>query len=221
MLRNGTDLWAALSVLERQDFGSDIRAMTTKMIEQVSVGAALEDIIGNEDRFPLVVRFALTSGRASGRIPETLIALADTLEQAANLGLTLSSIAPESPIDFDVSASYAPVVRLVNKILWDASRQQATAVHVRASESRRHTSIEFRVGDEWREAVDLPIDLLGPICRRLCIMAGINWALKRPALGTLRVGEREEDVRGTVQFVPGDSELDQEVRVALSQPNET
>jgi hypothetical protein len=75
--------------------------------------------------------------------------------------------------------------------------------------------VDLCIGGEWRELVQLPGDLLGPICRRLCIMAGINWVLKQPALGTLRVGERDTDVRGAVQFLPGESEAEHEVRVTL------
>ena len=37
------------------------------------------------------------------------------------------------------------------------------------------------------EIVKLPLDVLGPICRRVCIMAQINWWSKEPALGTLTV----------------------------------
>jgi type II secretory ATPase GspE/PulE/Tfp pilus assembly ATPase PilB-like protein len=191
--------------------------MTGEMIERVSLGAALEDLVGAQDGFPLVVRFALGSGRAGGRVPETLLALADALDQAAELGMALSDAALVSSTDAAWVPDRAPVVRLVDKLLWDAAQQQAGEVRIRAAEGTHAVALEFRVGGEWRAVTDLPIDLLGPICRRLCVMAGINWALKQPALGTLRVGDRETDVRGTVQFMPGESERDHEVRVTLAE----
>jgi type II secretory ATPase GspE/PulE/Tfp pilus assembly ATPase PilB-like protein len=217
MLRNGTDLAAALSVLECQDFSRPLRAMTTEMIGQASRGAGAEDLIAmHAEVFPVVVRCALGSGRAGGRVPETLVALADALHQASELGMTLSAPADEPSADPGAVVDQAPVVRLVNKMLWDAAEQKASEVHIHASESAEALALDFRMHGEWRTFAELPLDLLGPVCRRLCIMAGINWVLKQPSLGTLRVGEREDDVRGTVQFLPGDSEAEYEVRVTLA-----
>ena len=219
MLRNGTDLGAALSILECQEFEAPIRAMTSRMIEQASIGATAEEVIADEaEAFPPVVRFALLSGRAGGRTPETLVALADALAQAADLGMALGIVPPDSTSEAEAGSGQAPLVRLVSKLLWDAGQQNATEIHVHASEQREMACVDLRIEGEWREVARLPVDLLGPICRRLCIMAGINWVLKQPALGTLRVGERDTDVRGAVQFLPGDSELDHEVRVTLAGP---
>jgi type II secretory ATPase GspE/PulE/Tfp pilus assembly ATPase PilB-like protein len=216
MLRNGTDLGAALSILECQDFDASIRAMTTKMIEQAAIGATTEEVIADQGgAFPPVVRFALLSGRAGGRTPETLVALADALAQAADLGMTLEIVVPNATDEAERASGQAPIVRLVNKILWDAGQQEASEIHVHASEGRNTTCVDLCIGGEWSELTQLPGDVLGPICRRLCIMAGINWVLKQPALGTLRVGERDTDVRGAVQFLPGESEAEYQVRVTL------
>jgi len=216
MLRNGTDLGAALSILECQDFEASIRTMTSKMIEQAAIGATAEEVIADQaEAFPPVVRFALLSGRAGGRTPETLVALADALAQAADLGMDLGIVAPDVTAEMEGGSGHAPLVRLVNKLLWDAAQQEATEIHIHTSEGRDTTCVDLCIGGEWSEVAQLPGDLLGPICRRLCIMAGINWVLKQPALGTLRVGERDTDVRGAVQFLPGESEAEHEVRVTL------
>jgi len=218
MLRNGTDLGAALSILERQDFDVSIRTMTTKMIEQTAIGATTEEVIADQgEAFPPIVRFAVLSGRAGGRTPETLVSLADALAQAADLGMELGIVVPDAPEGPEPAFGHAPVVRLVNKLLWDAGQQEASEIHVHASEGRDVTCVDLCIDGEWREVAQLPADLLGPICRRLCIMAGINWVLKQPALGTLRVGERDSDVRGAVQFLPGESEAEHEVRVTLGE----
>jgi len=160
----------------------------------------------------------LLSGRAGGRTPETLVSLADALAQAADLGMELGIVVPDIAADLEAGSGNAPLVRLVNKLLWDAGQHEATEIHVHASEGRDGTCVDLCIDGQWREVAQLPADLLGPICRRLCIMAGINWVLKQPALGTLRVGERDTDVRGAVQFLPGESEAEHEVRVTLGGP---
>jgi len=218
MLRNGTDLVAALSVLEAQDFSKPLRTMTTEMIEQASGEAGIEDLVScRAEVFPPVVVFALRSGQAAQRIPETLLGLADALERAADLGMTL--LAPAAPADAPVGTDQAPVIRIVNSVLRQAAKVKASEVHLHASDDGRQTQVECRVRGEWQEMAELPLDLLGPMCRRICVMAGINWALKQPALGTLRIGQRDEDTRGTVQFVPGEHELEYQVRVTLGEPN--
>ncbi|MGQ9731213.1 MAG: type II secretion system F family protein [Candidatus Zipacnadales bacterium] len=214
MLRNGTDLVAALSILEQQAFSRSIRAMTTEMIAQASSEAGIEDLFANRgDIFPPVVIFTLRAGQASQRIPDVLIGLADVMEQAADLGMSL-----ELPLESEqemVTVDQIPVVRIVNSILRQAAQAGATEVLIHASEEGTHTRVECTVDGVVHELLELPIDTLGVICRRICVMAGINWALKQPGLGTLRLGQRAGDLSGAVQFLPGNSELEHQVRVTL------
>jgi type II secretory ATPase GspE/PulE/Tfp pilus assembly ATPase PilB-like protein len=218
MLRNGTDLAAALAVLEQQDFSRPLRAMTTEMIEEASAEAGLEDLISaRADVFPAVVAFALRSGRAGERVPETLLALADALDRAADLGMTLAP--PGEAANAAPSPEGAPVVRMVNSILRQAAKAKASEVRIHASEAREYTLVECSVNGERVELAELPLDLLGPICRRICVMAGINWALRQPALGTLRLGQREGDLQGAVRFLPGDEESGHRVGVTLTHPS--
>lgn len=218
MLRNGTDLAAALSVLEQQDFSRPIRAMTGEMIEAAAAEAGLDDLIaGRPDVFPAVVTFALRAGHAGQRLPETLLGLADVLDQAAELGMSL--VPPADAAQAAPDPQGAPVVRMVNSILREAAKAGASEVRVQASEAREHTLVEGWVGGDWLELGQLPPDLLGPICRRLCVMAGINWALRQPALGALRLGQREGDLRGAVRFLPGENDLEHRISVTLAQPS--
>jgi len=216
-LRNGTDLTAALSILEQQDFSPQIRAMTTEMIEEAANDSGVEDLISaRPDVFPAIVGFALRSGHAAERLPETLLALADALDRAADLGMALMPSAEAS--DAVPAPEGAPVVRMVNSILRQASKAGASEVRVQASNTRRHTLVECSVRGDWVELAELPSDLLGPICRRICVMAGINWVLKQPSLGTLRVGQREGDLQGAVRFLPGDDESGHRISVTLAEP---
>ncbi len=217
MLRNGTDLAAALSVLEKQDFDRPIRAMTTEMIEEVSAEAGLEDVIAaRADVFPPVVAFALRSGRAGERLPETLLALADALDRAADLGMSLTP--PGEAAGAVPAPEGAPVVRMVDSILRQAAKAKADEVRINASDARDCTLVECSVNGEWVELARLSLDLLGPLCRRICVMAGINWVLKQPALGTLRLGQREGDLQGAVRFLPGDEEPGHRVSVTFVDP---
>ena len=91
MLRTGTDLVAALSVLERQDFSPELRSMTTEMVEQADEEVGVEGLIAcRADVFPPVAVFALRAGQGRHRVPETLITLADCFAQAGDIGMTLS-----------------------------------------------------------------------------------------------------------------------------------
>jgi len=215
MLRNGTDLAAALSVLEQQDFGRPLRSMTGEMIEEATAEGALEDlIVARPEVFPPVVVFALRAGHAGRRLPETLLALAEVLEQAAQLGMSLAP--PGEAAEALPTPERAPVVRMVNSILRQAAKHGASEVRLQASDARDHTLVECSVGGEWVELTQLPLDLLGPLCRRICVMAGINWVLRQPALGTLRLGEREGDLQGAVRFLPGEDDLGHCISVTLT-----
>ncbi len=219
MLQNGTDLVAALSVLERQDFSEAVRSMTSEMIEQASADGSLEELIGvRAEMFPPVCIFAIQAGQASRRLPETLIGLADCLAQAAELGMALAPVPTDASDDAALvaSAGQRPAVRVVNSILGQAIKAGVREVRVHASEDAEETCVSFEVNGAEQEIVRLPSDVLGPVCRRICVMAQINWWSKEPALGTLTVKHRGTDVVGSVRFIPGESEEDQQVYVSFT-----
>lgn len=219
MLGNGTDLIAALSVVERQDFSDGIRSMTSEMIEQASADGTLEElIVAHAEMFPPVCIFALQTGQASRQLPETLIAIADCLAQAAELGITLVAEPADASDSATLTASVGqrPAVRVVNSVLGQAIKAGVREVRVHASEGGEQTCVSFQIDDAEQEVLSLPIDVLGPICRRICVMAQINWWSKEPALGTLTVEYRGTDVVGSVRFIPGESEEDQQVYVSFT-----
>jgi type II secretory ATPase GspE/PulE/Tfp pilus assembly ATPase PilB-like protein len=219
MLQNGADLVAALSVLERQDFSPAIRSMTTQMVEQASADGTLEELVGaRAEVFPPICILALQMGEASRRLPETLMALADCLAQAAELGMNLGAEPTSASEDASLiaSAGQRPAVRVVNSIFGQAIKAGIREVRVHASEEAEETRVSFEIDGTEQEVVTLPIDVLGPICRRVCVMAQINWWSKEPALGTLTFNHRGSDVVGSVRFIPGDSEQDQQVYVSFS-----
>jgi len=220
MLRTGTDLVAALTIIEHQDFSPDLRDMTTAMIEQAAGDITLEDLIASRtDIFPPVAGFALKAGQARQRAPETLVTLADCLEQAAELGMDLSLGNGRGPSEEPASVDQMPVVRIVDSIIREAVNAGATEIHVRTSDDGEHAHVFYTVSGAASVVAELPAGLIGPICRRICIMASINWHLQQPALGMLQIGQRDGDPHGTVRFIPGEREADCQVHVNLTAPS--
>ena len=218
MLRNGTDLLTSLSVLERQDFSPGIRRMTSEMVQQAANDVPVDALfLGRDEFFPPVFVFALRSGQGPERVGETLRDLADCLWQAADLGLTLT-MAPGDGSDEagPPLPDHGPVVRMVDSILGRALKVGATEIDIRPAEGKGLAEITYNINGKWEPMAELPIDLLGPLTRRICIMAKINWWFHEPALGTLTIEHAGETVRASVRYVPGTREDDQEVCVAFA-----
>jgi type II secretory ATPase GspE/PulE/Tfp pilus assembly ATPase PilB-like protein len=219
LLANGTDLVTALSVLERQDFDASVRRMTTEMIEQAGRDVPLADLFASRaEVFPPVFLFGLRSAQAQGRTAETLADLAECLWQAAELGMTLTLPARERPGEADTlpTPDQTPVVRMVDSILRQALKIGASEVDIRRADDGRLARIAYNINGKWEPMTELPIDTLGPICRRICILAKISWWFREPALGTLSLEYGEHRVDASVRFVPGEAEDEQEVCVTFA-----
>jgi type II secretory ATPase GspE/PulE/Tfp pilus assembly ATPase PilB-like protein len=218
LLRNGTDLVTSLSILEHQDFSPAVRRMTTEMLQQAEREVPVETLFaGRDDTFPPVVVFALRLAQGPQGAAETLRDLADCLAEAADLGMTLNAPAGESRAD-DAGPlpEQAPIVRMVDSILRQALKVGATEVDIRPAADKELTCITYNINGRWEPMVELPVEMLGPICRRLCIMGKVNWWFREPALGTLTIDHGGEQVHGSVRYVPGAGEDDQQVCIAFA-----
>ena len=90
----------------------------------------------------------------------------------------------------------APVIRMINSLLKQASRDGASDIHLEAFE--RKSVVRFRVDGNLRDVVDMRRDLHAALVSRIKIMASLDIAEKRmPQDGriSLRVGGRAIDVR--------------------------
>ena len=90
----------------------------------------------------------------------------------------------------------APIIRLLNALLSEAIKEQASDVHIETFEER--VSVRFRVDGVLREVLEPPRILAPLITSRIKVMAKLDIAEKRlPQDGriTLRVGGRNVDVR--------------------------
>lgn len=118
----------------------------------------------------------------------------DEVEEAVDL----SRLLQEMPVSEDLLEMNddAPVIRMINSLLKQASRDGASDIHLEAFE--RKSMVRFRVDGNLRDIVDMRRDLHAALVSRIKIMASLDIAEKRmPQDGriSLRVGGRAIDVR--------------------------
>lgn len=112
--------------------------------------------------------------------------------------LDLSKLLQELPESIDLMETNddAPVIRMINSLLRQATRDGASDVHLEAFE--RQSVVRFRVDGNLRDVVDMRRDLHAALVSRIKIMASLDIAEKRlPQDGriSIRVGGRAIDIR--------------------------
>lgn len=108
---------------------------------------------------------------------------------------TLADALPE-PEDLMEADDDAPIIRLINALLTEAIKENASDIHVEPYES--HLSVRFRVDGVLREILQPPRNMGPVIVSRVKVMAKLDIAEKRlPQDGriSLKVGGRAVDVR--------------------------
>jgi general secretion pathway protein E len=135
--------------------------------------------------------------------------------QAAILGAQrepTAEIAPaeraeDSEHDLHELANQAPVIKLVNVLLLDALRTEASDVHVESTLAGLR--VRFRLDGVLQEISQLARQYQSAVISRIKIMAGLNIAERRlPQDGRarIRLGEREVDLRvSTLPALHGES----------------
>jgi len=124
----------------------------------------------------------------------------EAMEMMGDLGdeMDLSRVAQEMPEPEDLleSEDDAPIIRLINALLTEAIKQNASDIHIEPYENR--LVVRFRVDGVLREII-APKRVLAPlVCSRIKVMAKLDIAEKRlPQDGriSLRVAGRAVDVR--------------------------
>lgn len=122
------------------------------------------------------------------------------MQMAEDLGdsLNLSDLMHELPRAEDLLEKQddAPIIRLLNALLSEAIKEEASDVHIETFED--HVTIRFRVDGILRQVLEPPRILAPLIISRIKVMARLDIAEKRlPQDGriTLRIGGRAVDVR--------------------------
>ncbi|TXR53508.1 type II secretion system ATPase GspE [Reinekea thalattae] len=124
----------------------------------------------------------------------------ETMQMVEGLGdnMDLSSLADALPETTDLmdQVDDAPIIRLINAILTEAVRENASDIHIETFEKR--LSIRFRVDGVLREVVQPKRALAPLLISRIKVMSKLDIAEKRlPQDGriSLRVAGREVDLR--------------------------
>ncbi len=112
--------------------------------------------------------------------------------------LNLDDVARElqEPEDLLESDDDAPIIRLINALITEAIKENASDIHVEPFESR--LSIRFRVDGVLREVLEPPRQIASLLVSRIKVMAQLDIAEKRlPQDGriALKVGSRPVDIR--------------------------
>jgi general secretion pathway protein E len=112
--------------------------------------------------------------------------------------LELSAVAKElaEPEDLLESDDDAPIIRLINALITEAIKENASDIHVEPFETR--LSIRFRIDGVLREMIEPPRQIAGLLVSRIKVMAKLDIAEKRlPQDGriALRIAGRPVDIR--------------------------
>ncbi|WP_430462520.1 type II secretion system ATPase GspE [Thalassolituus sp. LLYu03] len=124
----------------------------------------------------------------------------ETMEMVEGLGdeMDLASLADSVPETEDLleQEGDAPIIRLINALLTEAVKENASDIHIETYEKR--LVVRFRVDGVLREVVQPKRALSALLISRIKVMAKLDIAEKRiPQDGriALRIGGREVDVR--------------------------
>jgi general secretion pathway protein E len=110
---------------------------------------------------------------------------------------------PEVIVEGDLldTASRAPVIKLVNMLLFEAVKRLASDVHVQPFES--HVQARFRIDGVLYDYLEIPKALLDEVISRIKVIGRMDIAEKRIAQDgrtTVTVGERAIDLR--ISIIP-------------------
>jgi general secretion pathway protein E len=141
-----------------------------------------------DDAFDALLTQRYESG--SGQAMDIIDDLGDELD------LTRMAETMPEPEDLMESEDDAPVIRLINAMLTEATRKNASDIHIEPFEKR--LNIRFRVDGVMQELIEPPRAIAPLIVSRIKVMAKLDIAEKRlPQDGriSLRVAGRPVDVR--------------------------
>ncbi|MEW6766115.1 MAG: type II secretion system ATPase GspE [Pseudomonadota bacterium] len=120
----------------------------------------------------------------------------DTLGDLGEFDLSRAASALGEPADLLEAQDDAPIVRLINALLTEAIREEASDIHIETFENR--LVVRFRVDGQLREVLEPPRAIASLITSRIKVMAQLDIAEKRlPQDGriALRLAGRPVDVR--------------------------
>lgn len=131
---------------------------------------------------------------AYSRTDQTAAEVADDIGQDLDLSRLVQELPPIE--DLLEGEDDAPIIRMINALLTQAVRENASDIHIEPFE--RHSSVRFRIDGIMREVIQPHRALHAAMTSRIKIMAQLDIAEKRlPQDGriTVRIAGRSVDVR--------------------------
>ncbi len=107
----------------------------------------------------------------------------------------------EEPTDLLDADDEAPIIRLVNSLMFRAVKERASDIHINPEE--RDISVRYRIDGVLREVIRPPKRFQASIASRIKIMGGLNIAEKRlPQDGRIRIKIAGRDVDIRLSTIP-------------------
>jgi general secretion pathway protein E len=124
--------------------------------------------------------------------------LLDTLDEKA---LDLDAAEWQEPRDLLEAQDEAPIIRLVNSLFYQASKERASDIHIEPFE--QELLIRFRIDGILYDTLAPPKAIQPLLISRIKIMAGLNIAEKRlPQDGRIRLKVAGKDIDIRVSVIP-------------------
>ncbi len=188
--------------------------VTVSLETSVQAGDSLAQRIAEMDEaFPPLVRAAALSGEANGRLADALVAVADCLDAAAELGIAGTS--RERLAELAEQAAPAPAVLLSKRLLNRAIEMGAR--RLRLTGGSEGGLAQLHVGGRWQDLQEIGASNFGPLCRRIKLMADIPYWISEPAVGTMDYVTAEHGSWSVaVQAIPDDDGIGQHIDMTLT-----
>ncbi len=123
----------------------------------------------------------------------------EDLTEEGNLDVLATEL--EEPQDLLDATDEAPIIRLVNSLLFQAVKARASDIHVEPFE--RELAVRFRIDGVLYNILNPPKRFQSPILSRIKVMGGLNIAEKRlPQDGRIRIKIAGKDVDIRLSVVP-------------------
>lgn len=146
---------------------------------------------------PAVIEDAIN--KVYDRTQSTAEKMMDDLEEEESLDVIAHEL--EEPTDILEATDEAPIIRLVNSLLYQAVKERASDIHIEPFE--KDLSVRFRVDGILHEIIRPPKRFQNSIISRVKIMAKLNIAEKRlPQDGRIRVKIAGKDIDIRISTVP-------------------
>ncbi len=105
------------------------------------------------------------------------------------------------PVDLLDSEDEAPIIRLVNSILYRSVKERASDIHVEPFE--REVAVRFRIDGDLYDILKLPKRVQNSVASRIKLLGGLNIAEKRlPQDGRIRIKIAGKDIDLRLSTVP-------------------